>query len=101
MEIKKFKDIKIVYEPPYPNAIKVMKENLIGKEIIIREVKEFPSSMQENATFFVILAQLPDNPQMIYFNGSPVIDDQIRRVKDQLPISATIIKVKNKYYSLS
>lgn len=109
-EIKNYADVKKQLEPAFPDAEKVEKINVLNKEMIFLDYKEFPSSFLTDAekqkgiekNFIVILAELEG--KKISFSGGDVLFEKLKDLKERklLPVRATLIKPKSKrYFTLS
>lgn len=81
-------------KPTYPQAEQLKKEDILGKEILIKEFTKVPSSMNATGFMTVILAEL--DGKEISFVGATAIDSALERNKDKLPITDAIIKTKSK-----
>ena len=95
-----------VYQKGYAYSGKRVKlEEVLGREILIREYVRRASKFAEGREMAVIHAYSrqvnPEQPYDFSFaTGSRVILEQLERTKDQLPYRARVVKLKN-YYSLA
>lgn len=83
---------------PMPGNKKRLEE-ILNKPIVILDFRLSKSNKCENSECLQIQF-LCDGDVFVLFTGSVVLIDQIKSVKDKLPLKTTVIKV-DKYYSFS
>lgn len=83
---------------PMPGVKKRLDE-ILNKKIIILDYRISKSSKRENSECLQIQFLL-DGDVFILFTGSVVLIDQIKSIKDRLPLNTTVVKI-DKYYSFS
>ncbi len=83
---------------PMPGNKKRLEE-ILNKPIVILDFRLSKSNKRENSECLQIQF-LCDGDVFVLFTGSVVLIDQIKSVKDKLPLKTTVIKV-DKYYSFS
>ncbi|MEM1544344.1 MAG: hypothetical protein QXD79_08275 [Candidatus Methanomethylicia archaeon] len=72
---------------------RVSKDDIEGKELIIKDFAEIPSRYEGRESFLVIQAQCDD--KTVVFTGSTVIDKKLKLIgKENLPVKATLKFVK-------
>lgn len=93
-EVRSMKDVDTGYEPAFPQATQVKKDDIIGKEIVVKAFKKIKSAKNESGEAMIILAELEGKE--VSFFGATALDSAMERVKDKLPLKATIVKEKSK-----
>lgn len=92
--IPNMKDVDTGFEPAYPNAKQVKKDDILGKEIIVKSFKKIKSTKNASGNAVIVLAEL--DGQDISFFGATALDSALERVKEKLPLKTTIVKEKAK-----
>ena len=83
---------------PMPGNKKRLEE-ILNKNIVILDFRINKSNKRENSECLQ-MQFLCEGDVFVVFTGSVVLIDQIKAVKDKLPLKTTVIKV-DKYYSFS
>ena len=83
---------------PMPGDKKFMND-LLNREITVTDFR-ISSSKKRNGTDCLQLQFILDDNVCVVFTGSSVLIDQIQSSKENIPFSATIVKI-DKYYSFS
>jgi hypothetical protein len=72
---------------------------ILNKDILILGFKTGRSKYKENADYTTVQFEHEDE-RHVFFTGSQVIADQLRKYEANLPFVATIRKI-NRYYTLT
>ncbi len=83
---------------PMPGMKKRLEE-ILNKPIVILDYRITKSNKRENSECLQIQFWC-DGDIFVLFTGSVVLIDQIKAVKDKLPLKTTVVKI-DKYYSFS
>ena len=95
--VPKFGD---VYEKPQIDlkGERISADHLLNQEIIIREYRKLPSKF---GTGEYALVQVEwKSKYYVFSTGSGVVLDQLDKIKEKLPVKATLTKPK-RYYKLA
>lgn len=93
-EVRNLKEVDTGFEPAFPQATQVKKDDILGKEIVVKAFKKIKSAKNESGEAMIILAEL-DGKEVSFF-GATALDSTMERVKDKLPLKATLVKEKSK-----
>lgn len=83
---------------PMPGDKKFMND-ILNREITVTDFR-ITGSKKRNGTDCLQMQFLLGDSICVVFTGSSVLIDQIQSVKDNIPFTATIVKI-DKYYSFS
>ena len=75
---------------------KIKMEQILNKEIIVRDYAILPSRKKEGSDYLTISFDM-DGKQYVVFTGSAVLAKQCEKYKDHFPYIATIKKVHDYY----
>jgi len=86
-------------EPKKLDGEKVSIDSILNKEILITGFKIGKSKYKENSDYTTVQF-VSDDINHVFFTGSSVIADQIKKYGDKIPFTTTVQKI-NKYYTLT
>ncbi|MDD4453684.1 MAG: hypothetical protein PHZ06_12745, partial [Proteiniphilum sp.] len=72
---------------------------VINKEILITGFKVGRSKYKEDSDYITVQFIL-ENTRHVFFTGSQIIAEQLRKYEDKIPFEATLQKI-NRYYTLT
>jgi hypothetical protein len=98
MEVRSFRDI-VPEKKSFDVDEKVQFANLVDKSFVVLNYEMFPSRFEGCEEFAVILVQ-HDGKQVITTTSSRVIMDQLKKLKDNMPVRVTLQR-RNKYFTFS
>ena len=98
MEVKSFKEI-VPEKKSFDVDEKVQFANLVDKSFVVLNYEMFPSKFEGCEEFAVILVQY-DGKQVVTTTSSRVIMDQLKKMKDSVPVRVTLQRRK-KYFTFS
>ena len=98
--MKKFSDFAKEDLPFTGDKVRI--NDIIDKEIIIVKFSVRPSKYKDKVSEYAIVQfqEAEDGEMKIFFTGSQVIVDMLRRYAEELPFATTIRKI-DRYYTLS
>lgn len=73
--------------------------SVVNKEITILGYKIGKSKYKENTNYITVQFEYADK-RYVFFTGSGVIEEQLRKYEDKLPFVTTVQKI-NRYYTLT
>jgi hypothetical protein len=86
-------------EPKKLDGEKVSIDSILNKEILILGYKIGMSKFKENANYTTVQFSMGGSNH-VFFTGSAVLAEQIKKYDDKIPFTATVQKI-NRYYSLT
>lgn len=98
--MKKFSDFAKEDLPFAGDKVRI--NDILNKEIIIVKYHVRPSKYKDKVSEYAIVQfkETEEGETKVFFTGSQVIIDMLRRYEEELPFATTILKI-DRYYTLS
>lgn len=90
---------KVAYDKLPMPGVKKRLDEILNKQIVILDFRINKSNKRENSECLQ-MQFLMGGDVFIVFTGSVVLIDQIKSIKNRLPLNTTVVKI-DKYYSFS